>query len=114
MPRAPAFIARRGEDATLQTLALDTAARDGTTKWPAASYTNTTIKAIVNILPSRRTDIGGVAETEVRAELYTVSAILKGDRIIYNSVTYTIISDPIAHRKGGRTSFFTAEMERTT
>jgi len=114
MPRTAAFIARRGEDVTLQTLALDAAARDGTTKWPAASYTNSTIKAIVTILPGRRSDIGGVAETEAQAELYTASAILKGDRIVYNNVVYIILIEPIAHRKGGRTSYYTATMERVT
>jgi len=114
MPRAPAFIARRGEDVTLQTLALDTAARDATTKWAAASYTETTIKVIVSLLPGRRIDVGGVPESDVRAELYTASAIHRGDRIVYNGVTYTIVSEPNAHRKGGKTSFYTADMERIT
>jgi len=114
VPRSAAFIARRGEDVTLRTLTLDTASRDATTKWAEASYTESTIKAIVRLLPGRRVDVGGVSETEVRAELYTASAILKGDHIIYNSVTYTIVTEPAPHRKGGRTSYYTADMERTT
>lgn len=114
MPRATAFIARRGEDVTLQTLTLDTASRDATTKWAEASYTESTIKAIVRLLTGRRVDVGGVAETEERAELHTASAILKGDRIVYNGVTYTIVTEPLPHRKGGRTSWYSADMERTT
>jgi len=114
VPRSAAFIARRGEDVTLRTLTLDTASRDATTKWAEASYTESTIKAIVRLLPGRRVDVGGVAESEQRAELYTASAILKGDRIVYNGVTYMIVNEPLPHRKGGRTSWYTAELERTT
>ena len=115
MPRAASFIARRGEDVTHRILTLDTASRDvAATQCPPASYTESTIKAIVRLLPGRRVDIGGVAESEQRAELYTASAILKGDRIVYNGVTYMIVNEPLPHRKGGRTSWYTAELERTT
>ena len=109
---AASFIARRGEDVTLQTLALDTASRDATTKWAEASYTESTIKAIMRLLPGRRVDVGGVSESDMRAELHTASAILKGDRIVYNGVTYTIVNEPLPHRKGGRTSWYSADLER--
>lgn len=112
MPRAASFIARLGETVTLRTLSLDTAARDATTKWPAASYTETTIKAIVEPVSSRRIDIGGTRETETRATIHTSSAIHMGDQISYNSVTYTITAEPTPHRKRGATSYYTAPMER--
>uniref|UniRef100_A0A6M3LYI5 Head-tail joining protein n=1 Tax=viral metagenome TaxID=1070528 RepID=A0A6M3LYI5_9ZZZZ len=112
MPRAASFISRRGETVTLRTLALDTAARDATTQWPSASYTETTIKAIVEPVSTRRIDIGGAPETETRATIHTASAIHMGDQIIYNLVTYVITAEPTPHRKRGATSFFTAPMER--
>jgi len=112
MPRAASFISRRGEDVTLRSLSLDTAARDATTQWAEASYTETTIKAIVEPVSTRRIDIGGVTETETRATIHTASAIHMGDQIIYNLVTYIIIAEPTPHRKRGATSYYTASMER--
>jgi len=113
MPRAAAFLSRRGEDVTLQTRSLDTADRDATTNWPKTSYTESTIKAIVRPATSRQVNIGGVRETEEQMELFTASPITIWSKIIYNDVTYTIITEPKPHRKRGATSFYTATMERS-
>ncbi len=109
---AASFIARRGEDVTLQTRTLNTAARDATTKWPPASYTSTTIKAIVRPMSDRQVNVGGVRETEEQMELITASAITVWSRIVYNGVTYTIVAEPFAHRKRGVTKYYSAPLER--
>lgn len=109
---AASFIARRGEDVTLQTRVLNTAARDATTKWPAESYTETTIKAILRPESSRQVDVGGARETEQRMELLTADAIAVWSRVVYNGVTYTIVADPFPHRKRGVTKYYSAPLER--
>ncbi len=109
---AASFIARRGEDVTLQTRVLDTAARDATTKWPAESYTETTIKAIIRPERSSQTDVGGVRETQQSMEILTASAITVWSRVVHNGVTYTITADPFAHRKRGVTKYYSAPLER--
>ena len=111
MSRPASFIARVGEDVTLQTRSL-VGARDTTTKWPPTSYTETTIKAIVRPESSRQVDIGGVRETSEQMELFTDSVITIWSRIVYNGVTYTIVTEPVPHRKRGTTLFYTAALER--
>lgn len=111
---AASFIARRGEDVTLQTRVLDTdpAARDATTQWPAESYTETTIKAIIRPESSRQVDVGGVRETLQGMEILTASEITVWSRIVYNGVTFVITADPFPHRKRGVTKYYSAPLER--
>ncbi len=109
---AASFISRRGEDVTLQTLVLNTAARDATTKWPAGSYTESTIKAILRPERSSQVDVGGVRETQQGMEILTATSIAVWSRVVYNGVTYTIVADPFAHRKRGVTKYYSAPVER--
>ncbi len=111
---AASFIARRGEDVTLQTRALDTAARDATTKWPTESYTESTIKAILRPERTGQVDVGGVRETQQGMEILTASVITAWSRVVYNRVTYTIVAEPFAHRKRGVTQYHSAPLERMT
>ena len=109
---AASFIARRGEDVTLQTRVLDTAARDATTKWPAESYTETTIKAIIRPESTRPADVGGVRETQKSMEIMTASVITVWSRVVYDGVTFIIVADPFPHRKRGVTQYYSAPLER--
>lgn len=97
MASAPSMILRRGEDVTWRSRSIG--ARDGTTGHAAITYTDTTIKVLVERLPSRefQTSAGGAVDEKIR--VYTTSAIQYKDRIVYHSETYEVTTEPISHWK---------------
>lgn len=77
-----------GESVTLQTRALG--ARDAITNWPAVTFTNSTIKAMVRPIGQSVRDTPEGRIFENRARLYTYSAISVKDRVTYNGLTWEV------------------------
>ncbi len=97
---AASMIRRRGEDITCKSRNLG--ARDATTGHPAITYTDTTIKALVEHISPREIKTAAGEAVDERIRVFTVSTIQYKDRIVYHSEMYEARSEPVSHKSDFR------------
>jgi len=100
------FLSRCGESVTWAS--RNYGARDGVTKWPALTNTNTTILAYFEPISDRNTDMPAGFITENRIKIYTTSLIQHRDQIVRDLVVYDVETDPIRISTIRGTRYFTA------
>jgi len=86
------FLSRYGESVTWGSRVL-TGTPDPT-KWPAVTYTNTSILAYFEPISARNVDESAGFITENRIKIYTTSAIGHRDRITRGGIVFDVETDP--------------------
>lgn len=86
------FVSALGESATLHTRVLG--ARNAVTQWPAVTYTDSTIKIMIDDIQARVVDTpaGSVSENVVRGYVGGAVTVNMLDRITYHSKIYEVLS----------------------
>jgi hypothetical protein len=104
------FVSALGESATLHTRVLG--ARNAVTQWPAVTYTDSTIKIMIDDIMTRVVDTpaGNVSENVVRGYVGGAVTVNMLDRITYNGKIYEISSVPTIEYLLGSVAFKKLEM----
>ncbi len=100
------FLSRAGESVTWGN--RDLTGRHATTKWPAVTFTDTTILAYFEPISARNTDMPAGFITENRIKIYTTEVIGHRDRITRGGIIYDIETDPDKIDTIRGVSYFTA------
>ncbi len=90
MATASPFIDAMGESATLKTRAQG--ARDAVTQWPVVTYTDSTIKILVDHNQSTIRELGGerVSHQVLRGFIKSSITVTDQDRVVYHGETYLV------------------------
>ena len=106
------FLSRCGESVTWGARVL-TGTPDPT-KWPAVTYTPTTILAYFEAISARNVDENAGFITENRIKIYTTRAIGHRDRITRGVVVFEVETDPDRIDTIRGLSFFTAMLVKVS
>ena len=92
------MLALRGVAATLRARSLDKENRDAVTGWPAISWTETSIKVIIEEISSRivQTDAGPVEER--RYKMFSIVSTSRGDEVVVSTDTYLVDIGSAPHK----------------